>query len=80
MKRQSFIITGKKDYVVQDTYVDDEKQYYVWYSDEEYSDDNTGIEVTVSGADSATDGDMDIAYSLLIVDSVWGSDEGIDYK
>ncbi|MBO5103852.1 MAG: hypothetical protein J6B74_02165 [Ruminococcus sp.] len=128
----------KERYVVQDTYVTDEKQYYVWYSDEEYSDNNTGIEVTVSeaqgygmliaasmaeydiyakdifdgmyryyrshlseigpnlmawqqqdngtaivnvsGADSATDGDMDIAYSLLIADSVWGSDEGIDYK
>lgn len=128
----------KERYVVQDTYKTDEKQYYVWYSDEEYSDNNTGIEVTVSeahgygmliaasmaeydiyakdifdgmyryyrshlseigpnlmawqqqdngtaivnvsGADSATDGDMDIAYSLLIADSVWGSDEGIDYK
>lgn len=128
----------KERYVVQDTYVTDENQYYVWYSDEEYSDNNTGIEVTVSeaqgygmliaasmaeydiyakdifdgmyryyrshlseigpnlmawqqqddgtaivnvsGADSATDGDMDIAYSLLIADSVWGSDEGIDYK
>lgn len=128
----------KEKYIVQDTYVTDENQYYVWYSDEEYSDNNTGIEVTVSeaqgygmliaasmaeydiyakdifdgmyryyrshlseigpnlmawqqqddgtaivnvsGADSATDGDMDIAYSLLIADSVWGSDEGIDYK
>ncbi len=128
----------KERYVVQDTYLTDEKQYYVWYSDEEYSDNNAGIEVTVSeahgygmlisasmaeydvnakdifdgmyryyrshlseigpnlmawqqqdngtaivnvsGADSATDGDMDIAYSLLIADSVWGSDEEIDYK
>lgn len=128
----------KERYVVQDTYVTDEKQYYVWYSDEEYSDNNKGIEVTVSeahgygmlisasmaeydvdakgifdgmyryyrshlsgigpnlmawqqedngtaivnvsGADSATDGDMDIAYSLLIADRVWGSDGEIDYK
>ncbi len=127
----------KERYVVKDKYADDE-QYYVWYSDEAYSDDNTGIEVTVSeahgygmlitasmgdsdtyakdifdgmyryyrshlseigpnlmawqqedngeaivnvsGADSATDGDMDIAYALLIADKVWGSDEGIDYK
>lgn len=29
--------------------------------------------------DSATDGDMDIAYSLLLADSIWGSDGEIDY-
>ncbi|MDE5853966.1 MAG: hypothetical protein K2H19_02760, partial [Ruminococcus sp.] len=29
--------------------------------------------------DSATDGDMDIAYSLLMADSVWGSEGEIDY-
>ncbi|MDE6797485.1 MAG: hypothetical protein K2J36_05690 [Ruminococcus sp.] len=29
--------------------------------------------------DSATDGDMDIAYALLMADSVWGSDGDIDY-
>lgn len=29
--------------------------------------------------DSATDGDMDIAYALLMADSVWGSDGEIDY-
>ncbi len=124
----------KEKYVVKDKYADDE-QYYVWYSDEEYSDDNTGIEVTVSeahgygmlitasmgdsekdifdemyryyrshlseigpnlmawqqedngeaivnvsGADSATDGDMDIAYALLIADKLWGSDSDIDYR
>ncbi|MDE5771664.1 MAG: hypothetical protein K2I06_08590 [Ruminococcus sp.] len=124
----------KEKYVVQDKYAEDE-QYYVWYSDTPYSDDNTGVEVTVSeahgygmlitanmgssekdifdgmyryyrshlseigpnlmawqqedngtaivnvsGADSATDGDMDIAYALLIADKVWGSDGEIDYK
>ncbi len=30
--------------------------------------------------DSATDGDMDIAYALLLADSVWGSDGEIDYR
>lgn len=30
--------------------------------------------------DSATDGDMDIAYALLMADSVWGSDGEINYK
>ncbi len=30
--------------------------------------------------DSATDGDMDIAYALLMADAVWGSDWEIDYK
>lgn len=29
--------------------------------------------------DSATDGDMDIAYALLMADSVWGSSGEIDY-
>lgn len=29
---------------------------------------------------SATDGDMDIAYSLLIADQLWGSDGNINYK
>lgn len=29
--------------------------------------------------DSATDGDMDIAYALLMADSVWGSSGDIDY-
>lgn len=30
--------------------------------------------------DSATDGDMDIAYSLLLADQLWGSDGKINYK
>lgn len=42
--------------------------------------DNGSSIANISGADSATDGDMDIAYSLLIADSVWGSDGDIDYK
>ena len=29
---------------------------------------------------SATDGDMDIAYSLLLADQLWGSDGNINYK
>ncbi|CAH0118134.1 hypothetical protein PAE9249_00600 [Paenibacillus sp. CECT 9249] len=35
--------------------------------------------VDVSGVDSATDGDMDIAYALLLADSQWGSGGEIDY-
>lgn len=31
-----------------------------------------------NGSDSATDGDLDIAYALLIADSIWGSSD-IDY-
>ena len=34
----------------------------------------------VDGADSATDGDLDIAYSLLLADKQWGSTGTIDYK
>ena len=42
--------------------------------------DNGKAIVNVSGADSATDGDLDIAYSLLMADSIWGSDGDINYK
>lgn len=42
--------------------------------------DNGGAIVNASGADSATDGDMDIAYALLMADAVWGSDGEINYK
>lgn len=42
--------------------------------------DNGSAIVNSSGADSATDGDMDIAYALLMADSVWGSDGEINYK
>lgn len=127
----------KEKYIVNNKYTDS-NQYYVWYSDTPYSDNTTGVEVTVSeahgygmlitaamaeydddakeifdgmyayykahpsgigpnlmawqqqdngsaivdasGADSATDGDMDIAYALLMADSIWGSDGDINYK
>lgn len=42
--------------------------------------DNGKALVNSSGADSATDGDLDIAYSLLMADSIWGSDGEINYK
>ncbi|MBQ8297810.1 MAG: hypothetical protein IJX77_08520 [Ruminococcus sp.] len=42
--------------------------------------DNGSAIVNASGADSATDGDMDIAYALLMADSIWGSDGEINYK
>ncbi|QJD86164.1 glycosyl hydrolase family 8 [Cohnella herbarum] len=35
--------------------------------------------VDVSGVDSATDGDLDIAYSLLLADRQWGSAGEINY-
>jgi endo-1,4-beta-D-glucanase Y len=34
----------------------------------------------VEGYDSATDGDLDIAYSLLLADRQWGSQGAIDYR
>lgn len=34
----------------------------------------------VEGADSATDGDLDIAYALLLADRQWGSAGAIDYR
>jgi endo-1,4-beta-D-glucanase Y len=33
----------------------------------------------VDGADSATDGDLDVAYALLLADRQWGSSGAIDY-
>ncbi|MCR4646046.1 MAG: hypothetical protein K5695_11690 [Oscillospiraceae bacterium] len=33
-----------------------------------------------NGADSATDGDLDIAYALLLADTIWGSDGDVDYR
>jgi endo-1,4-beta-D-glucanase Y len=35
---------------------------------------------SVNGSDSATDGDMDIAYGLLLADKLWGSAGAYDYK
>ena len=43
------------------------------------SDDGKHL-IETNGADSATDGDMDIAYSLLMADSVWGSSGEINYR
>jgi len=34
----------------------------------------------IEGRDSATDGDLDIAYALLLADRQWGSTRGIDYR
>jgi hypothetical protein len=39
-----------------------------------------GTMVNVEGDASATDGDMDIAYGLLLADAQWGSAGAIDYK
>ena len=42
--------------------------------------DKSGKIINTPGdADSATDGDMDIAYSLLLADRQWGSEGEIDY-
>jgi endo-1,4-beta-D-glucanase Y len=35
--------------------------------------------IDISGVDSATDGDMDIAYALLLADKQWGSEGKINY-
>ncbi|MED5619262.1 glycosyl hydrolase family 8 [Ideonella sp. BN130291] len=39
-----------------------------------------GTMKNVEGADSATDGDLDIAYGLLLADVQWGSTGTINYK
>ncbi|MGG3839277.1 glycosyl hydrolase family 8 [Paenibacillus thiaminolyticus] len=35
---------------------------------------------TEAGSDAATDGDMDMAYALLLADKQWGSSSGINYR
>ena len=42
--------------------------------------DNGSALVNSNGADSATDGDLDIAYALLMADRIWGSSGVINYK
>jgi endo-1,4-beta-D-glucanase Y len=39
-----------------------------------------GVMKNVEGADSATDGDLDIGYALLLADQQWGSSGSINYK
>lgn len=41
--------------------------------------DNGKAMIDTEGADSAADGDLDIAYALLLADKVWGSAGEIDY-
>lgn len=41
--------------------------------------DNGSALIDTDGTDSATDGDLDIAYALLLADKVWGSAGEIDY-
>ncbi|MFC9778911.1 glycosyl hydrolase family 8 [Paenibacillus chitinolyticus] len=42
--------------------------------------DSSGNIVDTSGSDAATDGDMDIAYALLLADKQWGSSGTVNYK
>jgi endo-1,4-beta-D-glucanase Y len=42
--------------------------------------DRGGAIIDVNGSDSAIDGDMDIAYSLLLADKQWGSTGVINYR
>jgi endo-1,4-beta-D-glucanase Y len=42
--------------------------------------DNGRALVDSNGSDSATDGDLDIAYSLLLADRIWGSEGEINYR
>lgn len=42
--------------------------------------DNGKKIVDISGGSSATDGDLDIAYALLLADKQWGSSGNINYK
>jgi endoglucanase len=39
-----------------------------------------GAMVDIDGPDSATDGDLDVAYALLLADAQWGSSGAVDYK
>lgn len=39
-----------------------------------------GKMVNVDGADSATDGDLDIAYALILANAQWGSTSALNYR
>ena len=47
---------------------------------QEVQNDDGSVADTPEGPDSATDGDLDIAYALLMADNQWGSDGNIDYR
>jgi endo-1,4-beta-D-glucanase Y len=58
---------------------------YQYYLDHASSDDSALMARTQVGCDdkykgSASDGDLDIAYSLLLADKQWGSSGKIDYR
>ena len=40
----------------------------------------SGKMVDIEGVDAATDGDLDVAYALLLADAQWGSSGTINYK
>ena len=42
-------------------------------------DEENQVVINISGNNSATDGDLDIAYALLMADRLWGSDGEFDY-
>ncbi len=42
--------------------------------------DNGSALIDSNGADSATDGDLDIAYALVLADMIWGSNGEINYR
>lgn len=52
--------------------------WHLWFIKEE--DEIVGVRNTPGGPFSATDGDMDIAYALLMAHQQWGSQGKINYK
>jgi len=52
-----------------------DKNFMAWQQD-----DNGSAIVDIGGVDSATDGDLDIAYALLLADNNWGSEGEFHYK
>ncbi len=55
--------------------------YLMAWKQLEVTDGNGNIQIIdVEDNDSATDGDMDIAYALIMADNQWGSDGEINYR
>ena len=51
-----------------------------WQQLEVQDEDGNVRIVDVEDNDSATDGDMDIAYALIMADNQWGSDGAVNYR
>jgi len=61
-------------YLAHTSYID--PRLMSWQQDFDYENE---VVININGNNSATDGDLDIAYALLMADRLWGSDGEFNY-